>query len=98
MPEKSRQAHLHFLYASELHKIKFRFPERWQKKIKSAGRASANCAAKIQCVDLFPDTFIFANMRVGERLFPEAPNIMTNYRAKCTERPNYVAMTEVYFT
>ena len=33
MPEKSRQAHWHFLYASELHKIKFRFPERWQKKL-----------------------------------------------------------------
>ena len=29
------------------------------KKIKSAGRASGICAAKLQCVNFFPDTFNF---------------------------------------
>lgn len=33
MPKESRQAHWHFLYASELHKIKFRFPSVGKKKL-----------------------------------------------------------------
>ncbi|EHM7980434.1 hypothetical protein M2T70_11580 [Elizabethkingia anophelis] len=33
MPEKSRQAHWHFLYASELHENKISLSERWQKKL-----------------------------------------------------------------
>ncbi|OJX51885.1 MAG: hypothetical protein BGO88_03920 [Flavobacterium sp. 38-13] len=59
MPKKSRQAHWHFLYASELHENKISLSRALAKKIKSTGRASANCAAKIQCVNLFPNTFNF---------------------------------------
>ena len=72
-------------------KIKFRFSERWQKKNKSVSRALEICAAKIQCVDLFPDTFNFLQTwALAERLFLEAPNIMTDYRAKCFEAHNFL--------
>ncbi len=60
MPKESRQAHWHFLYASELHKIKFRFSERWQKKLNRQDERRQIVQQKFNVYILFKTHLIFS--------------------------------------